>query len=282
MNYFWTNTIWYLLLGLITIFELAFILIKTQRRQFVLAHYISLTGATLLYEAIIFIFLKAYFYYPHIIQNSYYDDGLAGNLFSQFSVASTAILIAVFDLNIYWIVALAGVYGLIEKLFIYLGIFTLYWYRTWMTFFSLILLFWFAKKIYSKSLKNMKPIMYYLWIFIGLCTLYQITINWAFMLTGLRDYSRTWLTDPINSRYLISLFIYSLLTPILMMIYFKKLKWAWIVLIILCFYGLNYIASEIHLFYFREGWFWFCSTITIIWIYGSIVFLDGLYKEKLL
>jgi hypothetical protein len=99
----------------------------------------------LIFETIIKIVFKAYMYYPKIIMNSTYDDSLAGNLFSQFSVGSTALIIAVFQLNCFWYALFAGVYCLIEELFLAMGIFSHNWYHTWMTFASLLIFFWWPK-----------------------------------------------------------------------------------------------------------------------------------------
>ena len=83
MNFFWTNTIWYVLLGLVTLFQLIFVMIKAKRRYLTIALYITILGMTLNFESIIFIFMKAYDYYPMIIQSSPFDDKLAGSLFSE-------------------------------------------------------------------------------------------------------------------------------------------------------------------------------------------------------
>jgi hypothetical protein len=82
-----------------------------------------------------------------------YDDGVVGNYFSQFSVSATAMLIAVYELNYYWYIIFAGAYGCIEELFLKLGIYEQYWYRTWMTVASLPVLSWIGKK-YMRADQN--------------------------------------------------------------------------------------------------------------------------------
>lgn len=151
MNYFWTNTIWYVLLAFSTIFEVIFSIIKARRRKFVFAFYMTLVGLVLFFKTIILIVFKAYNYYPMIIHTSPFDDVLAGNLFSQFSVAATALLVAAFNLEYYWIIILSGLYGLIEELFLALGIYSHNWYQTWMTVVLLNIYFGWAKKNYLKA-----------------------------------------------------------------------------------------------------------------------------------
>jgi hypothetical protein len=97
-------------------------------------------------EVTIFCFLKAYNYYPMVFPQSPINDGLAGNLFSQFSITATSLLIAVFNLNDYYFFIFGGIYGIIEELFLKLGIYSHNWYQTWITVLGLILIFWMTKK----------------------------------------------------------------------------------------------------------------------------------------
>jgi len=280
MNYFWTNTIWYVMLGILTIVEVIFIMIKVKRRKFVFAYYLSLVGSVLFFETMILIVFSAYNYYPMIISTSPYDDILAGNLFSQFSVAATALLVAVFNLEYYWIFILSGIYVLIETLFLNLGIYSHNWYRTWMTVVGLILFFWLAKKDYLKSLEGIiKPLKYYFYIFMGLFPLTVITILWGFILSGYQNYTRNFIPDPIRSPYVGALLYYMVVAITMMLIYFLKPKWRWKSLIILSIYGINYLAYKLHFLYFYNlGWFIIFSTVSICSIYLSVVFLDYLFK----
>ena len=42
MSTFWTNTIWYVLLGILTLFELIFVIIKAEKRSIVAALYFTI------------------------------------------------------------------------------------------------------------------------------------------------------------------------------------------------------------------------------------------------
>ena len=80
MNCFWTNTIWYVLLGILTLVELVFIIVKTENRRLAFAFYLTISGLVLYFEMAILIFLKAYTYYPKILKHPPipYHDVLAG------------------------------------------------------------------------------------------------------------------------------------------------------------------------------------------------------------
>lgn len=279
MNYFWTNTIWYLLLGVLTICEVIVSIIKAKRRKFAFAFYMTLVGLVLFFETIILVVFKAYNYYPMIIRTSPFDDVLAGNLFSQFSVSATALLVAVFNLKYYWIFILSGLYGLIEELFLALGIYSHNWYQTWMTVVLLNIYFWWAKKNYFKGLKGIKPLRYYLYIFLGLFPLDVVTILWGFILSGYQNYTRNFIPDSIRSPYVMAVLYYMLVAVSMILIYFLGLKWRWKSTVILTIYCVNFLAYMLHILYFLNVW-WFIifSTVSIFSIYLSIVLLDYLFK----
>jgi hypothetical protein len=280
VDYFWSNTIWYLILGMLTLFVFVFALVKRKNRKLVVALYMTLTGFALIFETIVKIVFKAYMYFPKIIMNSQYDDSLAGNLFSQFSVGATALIVAVFQLRFYWYALLAGVYCLIEELFLAMGIFSHNWYRTWMTFVSLIIFFWLAKKLYFKIKEETKLWIYYLSIFAGMFTLDVVTLIWGLILSGFQDYSREYFSDPVTSRYLLGVLYFTVVATASMLIYFFRLKWKWKTIVFLALYGMNYLCDRLHIFYIKDGWFLICSTITIFWIYFSVIFMEYLFRDR--
>ncbi|SDI26188.1 hypothetical protein [Desulfosporosinus hippei] len=282
MNYFWSNTIWYMLLGISTISTVIYSISKAKRRKFAFAFYMTLVGLVLFFETMILIVFKSYNYYPMIIHTSPFDDVLAGNLFSQFSVAATALLVAVLNLKNYWILILSGIYGLIEELFLALGIYSHNWYRTWMTLVGLIIYFWWAKKNYIKGLvRGIKPLRLYFYIFMGLFPLDVITLLWGFILSGYQNYTRNLIPDSVRSPYLASFLYYTFVTIIIISIYFLRLKWRWKSGVILAIYGINFIAYKLHILYFYNMfWYVVFSTISIFSIYLSIVLLDYFYKDK--
>lgn len=280
MQYFWTYTIWYILLGILTVCELLFVFTKVKNRKFTLAFYFTVTGITLAAEVTLFFVFGAYNYYPKIILTSYYDDQLTGNLFSQFSLSATALIIATFNLKFHWIIIFAATYGIIEELFLALGIYSHNWYKTWYTVVGLILLFVLIKINYQKSLKGVKSLLHYLNIFFSLITLDVITIIWGFMLSGYQYYSRDLGYNPVASPYLIGNIFSYFIAISLMLIYFFKLRLRFKSIVISLLYGLTYILSCLKIIYFKNiGWLLIFSTIYIFGTYFSIVLMDYLYRS---
>jgi hypothetical protein len=119
MYLFWSHTIWYLLLGVISIIQLIYTLYYSENRCRTLSFYLTLVGLPLYFETMILIFLDAYAYYPKIIRKTNLDpfnDVLTGNLFSQFGVASSALLLTVQRISFYWKVLVAFLYCMLEEL----------------------------------------------------------------------------------------------------------------------------------------------------------------------
>jgi hypothetical protein len=149
---FWTNTIWYVLLGLVTLVEVVLTIRRAEDRRQAVAFYITLLGMTLWLETGLLIFSKAYVYYPAIVTDPahWYDDVLAGNLFSQTSIAASMLFVSVLRLKLRWYIILAFLYGAMEELFLALGIFEHYWYQTWITVALLPFAFLLARKMYDR------------------------------------------------------------------------------------------------------------------------------------
>lgn len=282
MKYFWTNTIWYIILGILTIFELIITIRKVKNRKFVFAFYFTATGITLTIESFLIFIFRAYHYYPKIITTSYFDDELSGNLFSQFSVSATILLFIAFNLKNYWAIILACIYGLIEEVFILLGVYSHTWYKTWITVFGFVVLSLAMKKLYLESLKGNKPILHYLNILIGLFAMDAVTILWGFMLSGYQNYSKDFGYYPLVSPYLLAILYYIFIAIPLITIYFRKSRIPVKATVILGLYISNYIFHKLHIMYFKNNW-WFLifSTVTIFAVYYSIKLLDYLYKSDI-
>lgn len=280
MNHtFWTNTIWYILLGISTLVELITVMFKVKNRQLAIAFYLTISGIVLTFETIILFFMKAYVYYPMILKNPPrpFDDVLAGNLFSQFSVGASALLVVLLNFKLYWFLIFGVIYGIIEELFIALGIFRHNWYQTWMTVIGIPIFFWVAKKMYIQFIKGIKPAYYYGYIFFALYTCNVITLMWGLALFRIQDINTALISDPEVSRLYGALGHFLLLSISIMLIYFLRLKWIWKALVILLLYTIYYIAYRLNLVLIKEGWFLLASTISIIWTYLSVLIIDRFY-----
>ena len=277
---FWSNTIWYILLGIFCKVQIIFALKKVKNRKHLIALFLIISGMTFSFEAIILLFFKAYNYYPMIIPRSPIDDGLAGNLFSQFTVTSTAILISVLNLKYYWFLIFSLIYGIIEEFFLGLGIYSHNWYQTWMTMLGLIILFYIAKRMYVVKFKQINPIWKYFFMLFGLYSLHMPLIFWPSILLGIITLNTKLLPDAMNNYALISLINLFLLSIAWLTIYFSNLKWLWKLTIVFALYSIIYFTISLNIIYVKEGYFFIFSTMDIFGMYLSVYILNNLMMNE--
>lgn len=279
-NAFWSHTIWFILLGLTTLIELIVIFSKVTNRKPVFAVYLTISGMAFCFEMVVLSYLKAYTYYPMLLPHSPPDDSIAGNIFSQFSVTATALLIAVLKLKYYWYFIFALLYGAIEELFLAFGVYKQNWYQTWMTVVFLQILFWITKHVYRITITRLKGFLRYVFIFLGLLTLHQHIIVWIFRIIGIQRFSEKVLSDSDHSLVLLSSSYMLLLGVTIMVIYFTGIRWRWKVAVIIVLYFAHMLAMKVDLIIYKTGWFWFSTSISIWGMYLYTYILDKLYKSR--
>lgn len=278
-NAFWSHTIWFILLGITTLIELAILLWKTERRMFIIALFLTISGLTFSFEMIIHSYFKAYTYFPKLIPHMPSDDSIAGNLFSQFSVSATAILIALFRLRYYWYFVISAVYGIIEELFLKLGVYEHNWYQTWMTVALLPVLFWITQKAYDICFKPMWRYWRYVFVFFGLVTLHVHTIGWTLHLAGIRNFSEHLVADKDRSIVILNGIYMLVLGSVMISLYFSRIKWRLKLPIILVLYIAVKISEQCGLIIFKEGWFLPASSIFIWGMYFYTYLFDQKYNQ---
>jgi hypothetical protein len=292
MNYFWTNTIWYVILGMTTVFEVMCFMIKTNNRKLILALFLTICGFAFAFEISIYDFFKGYMYYPMIIQDTAtpdkqiaqqlirFHDGLIGNFFSQYSVAATAVLITALKLRKYWYFIFAGLFGGIEELFKYLGIYEQYWYQTWMTVIALLLLFWITEKLYNKICQGMGSVMKYIAIFFGMFGLYVFFKDIPLVLCDFY-YGLYILPDPTISDSIIFTIENLLLFSLIMIAYFRKFKGRWHALIVLFLLIISYFAWKFNYILVNANapWFLIFTAGSILETYLFVFIVDRLYEQ---
>lgn len=280
---FWTNIIWYLLLGVISLAVFISALIKAKDKKFTLAFFLTVFGLTFWVEAVLLIYLKAYTYYPLILYSGpgNFDDSLAGNLFSQFSISAALLFSVVFDLKCYWYLIFAAAFAGIESLFIYLGIYSVTWYDPWITSALLPFLFLFTRWLYKKILRGVKPLFYYELVMLGLFPLNIAFLTWAFMLLKLQDMSYTLFPDAVMSRQTIVLIHFLVLSVPLIYIHFARIRIITKAAVITGLFLVYYAMLLLGLIWIKDGLFFVVSAFSIFWMYFLIWLIDTLYGKPM-
>jgi hypothetical protein len=279
INTFWTNSVWYILLAIISIVLLCYVLLMSKNRKIDLGFFWSIFGFTLIIETVIYVFLRAYEYYPLVIPNSPKNDGVLGNIISQVSISVAALLICVFEISLRGIVLAAALFYFIEKLFIALGIYQVYWYRPWITFCGLTVLFLFFKKWY-KEISNNSAVIKYFTILLGVLSLYLPTTNWIGILSGYFEIKDTLLMDPYISHAVITIPKYLIQMNIVYFLYNNKKNWTWYMASFALILTIDIILYYTNLMYVKAGFLLIYSAISFLTVYLYVYSMNKLlYKN---
>ncbi|MFC4808151.1 hypothetical protein [Paenibacillus sp. GCM10023250] len=284
MNLFWSHTVWYLLLGIASLAQLIYTLYHSENRRQTFAFYFSLVALPLYFETVVMIFLNAYVYDPDIIRDpklNPFNDALAGNLFSQFGVASSAVLLIIRRKPFYWYAIVAFIYSMVEVLFVHLDIYRHHWWKTWMTFIGLLLYFAISKWLHVQFIRGVRPLYFKGYILLGMFPICTIPCIWGILdLSGSMRCSTTLIPHhPRLSQYGLNFIFTSVAFPITIWGYYQR-HWAWRIVSVAAIGALIYAGYISHLMVFREGSLVPIGILMIIWMYGSVWFLDMLYRGR--
>lgn len=276
---FWTNTLWYLLLGVTVAVQVYYSIYRAENRKQAVAFYFTLAGMTLWLETLLLIFFKSYAYYPKIILDPvhWYDDILAGNLFSQFSVAASMLMVAVLRLKIRWYFVFALVYGGIETLFLELGIYEHNWYQTWYTIVLLPFAFLIARKMYDRLREGLRPLFYYAYVAFSLFALVVVTLWWALSIADIQAGNDRLFADQQISRYGVTVSLHLIISTLLLWVYFSGTKRRYKALAAAAAEMLYYAVYRLGWLVVRPGWFIPASAAVLMATYAAIVMIDRLY-----
>jgi hypothetical protein len=232
-------------------------------------------------ETVLYIYLRAYDYFPMIFPRIAFHDSLWGNLFSQLSLASSALVIVFFNLHFIWYIVFSGGYYFTETAFLALGIYKHHWYKTWMTSLGVILFFWIIQKMYQKYNGSFGKIFRYFCLLLGFFSMHTVFFNWTFfVITGIQGFKNI-LADP-NKSWATMDIIYNcfFIFHTLLIAYALKQKWLWKAGIFLFIYLVYFVSQKLNLIYFKAGWFTIFMSFTIIYSYLCIAFLDKNIRQE--
>lgn len=281
INTFWTNSIWYIILAEATVGLLSFVLLKSKQKNRDLGFFFAIVGLVFIIETVVYIFFNAYEYYPKIIPHSPKNDGVVGNLISQFSISTAALFICVFNISFKKVVCIGAIFYLIERLFLYLGIYQHYWYKAWITFIGLVILFEFVKRWYKSVMWSTYFKKHYFADTLGILALYLPTTNWIGILSGYVDIIDNILIDPFISHVIVAIPKYLLQINTIYFLHRRRSHWKWWSIWVAVFLMWDIILYLTKLMYVKEGWLLIYSSLSILSTYLYVYIMDGLlYGHK--
>jgi hypothetical protein len=277
---FWTNTIWFILLFLTSIITNVIILKKTNNNKFTLAFLFSIIGLSFIFEAGLVLRLNAYSYYPKIFRDTYLDI-IFGNYFSQISVSTTSLFLASNNLSFIWYGVFGFIYYLIEVIFLKLGIYKHFWYKSYYTFFGFILFAWLTKKWYMSAKNSTSKLINYITLYFSVASFSTFTIFLGQRLLGIQLFqSNVFFTDMnknnTSSGFLYQFIIFNYLIPL----YKSKLHWILKTIALSYLFLAQYLAYRAGFIYIHKGLFFIVTSTDLIGCYCLFAIFDHLLLSK--
>lgn len=276
---FWSNTIWYVLLAVTSVVTMVFAVRKSRNRKYTIAFTLAILGFTYLLESVLAISLHSYTYYPGIVDDLF-QDAVLGNMFSQISISCTTILILEYNLSYKWYFLISFIYYLIENLFVKLGIYMHFWYRSIYTFIGLILLFWFVKTCYNKLIASSEYITHYIPLLLGAFAVSGNTIILPFKLLGMQIFKAGFYENLSKNHTTANIIYIFFLINILINLHRWKLHWAYKGVAFAILFFAQHILYKTGIIYFTDGWFFIITLADLFGFYFWVVILDRLLSQK--
>ncbi|KAF0818184.1 hypothetical protein KIS4809_2986 [Bacillus sp. ZZV12-4809] len=172
----------YIILGSIHLVMLVITLVKSRNRKRDMVLFLNYAGMAYIFEYIVVALFDGYVYKPKFIKQRNLDN-IFGAIWSQFFyVPVTALFITVLNLGWRVKVLFSLYFVLIEKLFIFLGVFKNKWWKTRYTF-CFILISFYCNDYWHEQLKKKRPLI----MFISLFNIIQVTwMNTVYLFALLR------------------------------------------------------------------------------------------------
>ncbi len=277
---FWYNTAPYLLLFLTSLVVLILAFKKSADRRFTFAFTAATLDFAFYVEFILLILLNAYAYHPGISSNAFQDTAY-GNLFSQFSIATTSAFLIVYRLSYYWYIFVAFIYFIIDVLFAKLGIYEHFWYRSVYTLIGfgplLLLIGFWHHKLTSSPTKLLR------WITLQFSTnaIMYFCYTIPLRLTGIQVFSAPFFSDAVKNHATTNV-VYGLVVPFIMIwIAQAKMHWSLKGLSLGAVLLFKYILVLTGIVTIRSGWFIPAALIEIAARYFLIIQCNRFLRPKL-
>lgn len=275
---FWTNSIWYVSLGITSVISIVFILRKNENRKLNIAFMLAVLGVTYTPEAILLgAFGGGYDYYPKFSDNIFVDT-VNGSYFSQFSITASLVLIAVYKLPAIWHFIIGAVYYLIEVLFVELGVYGHHWYRSWLTFIGVTLFSFLVTKWYNKLLKSPKFYIYYITLYLSVLPGYAHLLT-IFIYSGLRVIHYNFYPDFFQDQFLCLHVQFLIAENIMIYLYLARLKWLTKGPVFLILFAAEYMLKITGIMYVKPGWFFIVAVVDLVGCYLWVALMDYLLTK---
>lgn len=251
------NVNFYILLTVLSTAIFIYTLQKARNKK-VIVLYTFLSGLTYLFEYVVLVIFKSYVYHPNVLRNAYFDNLLGAIVSDAFSVPMAGTLIGALNLSWKWILFIIGIFLFIENWFLYLNIYTHFWWNLFYTALGLIGCFFVAKKWYYLLQRKLS-------MFVRLFTLYCTSIlvqsSTAFILVAifnLYHYQIGWFENGTRDHVAFAVAYILFLSLLLTLLAAFHFKWVLKIIIISLTIPLDWFLLKLDILHLSYGWPLWC------------------------
>ncbi|MGE4485241.1 MAG: hypothetical protein AB7C97_09050, partial [Oscillospiraceae bacterium] len=196
------------------------------------------------------------------------------------SIAATSALAIVYDLSFGWTVLFAAVYYLIDILFVKLGIYEHFWYRSIYTLIGFIPLFTLIKFYYKAFVSSAKYILHYFALYSGVFAITGNTIILPMKLLKIQIFNVNFFGQLSKDHTAFWIIYGFVLINILIYVYRKHPNWIWKAIAFLVLFIIQFVLYQSGVILFKEGWFFVGTALDVFGAYLWIIVLDRFLSQK--
>ncbi|SDY03041.1 hypothetical protein SAMN05421736_101180 [Evansella caseinilytica] len=199
-------------LGLVCIAGVLFVFIwRKAKNKKVIPFFLCTASLIYSIEFWIFVIFKSYKYHPGVFKNEYFDSVLGASVSNGFIIPLTAVFITVYNLSFWWITLIIGCFIGVEELFVYLGIYQHFWWKTIYTSIGMAMLFPLVKQIWPIICFRMNRLLLRFLTLFFINFAVESTLNFYFSaIFKLVFFHVDWFTDPTRGHVAFaSIYVYT-------------------------------------------------------------------------
>lgn len=248
------NTYWYLGLAVIGLLLLTFTLWKKKDIRLLVLLF-CLDGISHPFETTVLLLHPGYRIMPGISGNKLLDGAQGAFISDFFIISSAAVMVAAFNLKPVWMLLTASFIMGIEWLFLSLGIYEHYWWKTIYTGIGLMTFLYIGKKIWSAIRDN------YLNRYVLLLILYFsfLVVHNILTFTSAASFHKFhfeagWFPDPTMDHLIfgaVYLYIISIIAAVLV---WARINWSFRIMGLVAMYALDFLLFKKGILRFDSNW----------------------------
>jgi hypothetical protein len=275
---FWSNTVWYILLSIMSAVSIVLILLKSNNRKFDIGFGLAVLGTTFHAEFSLLVAFNAYRYFPKIFNDPFLDS-VFGNYVSQISGASTVMLAIIYRIPVISNFIIAVIYFFIDVLFVKLDVYRHLWFKSWYTFALVFISLFIANKWYHRLLNYPNPFIYYLTLYLGARALFSLAIVFKYFFSI--EVINIFVFDEFTRDQAFLIILYdSIWIIIAMIIHGLVIKWMWKGVFFVFLFIIQYVLIKIAgIITVKNGWFLIITLLNIFGSYFSVIVTDYLLRK---